>query len=49
MPLRNFSLIDSLAIGISLLLCRDVNVTHRPSKSRISHRKTKQPLSTKCL
>jgi hypothetical protein len=41
MHLRNFSLMGSLAIGITLLLRRDVNVMYTTSKSRILHRKTK--------
>jgi hypothetical protein len=49
MHLKNVSLMDNLAIGITLLLHRDVNVTYRPSKGRILHCKTEQPLLVKCL
>lgn len=49
MHLKNFSLMDALAIGITLLLRRDVNVMYRPSKGRILHCKTEQPLLAKCL
>ena len=40
---------DGLAIGITLLLRRDVNVTYRPSKGRILRCKTEQTLLAKCL
>lgn len=49
MHLKNFSLMDGLAIGITLLLRRDVNVMYTTSKSRILHCKTKRCVLAKCL
>ena len=49
MHLKNFSPMDGLAIGITLFLRRDVNVMYRPSKGRILHCETEQPLLAKCL